>query len=76
MHINKLTRPIRASILKVQKALGSGLPESVYEAALTHAFIKSGVHVKSQLGLPVIYEDVLPEWGLRIEHPGRRCRYY
>lgn len=53
--------------LKVQRALGPGLLESVYEACLTYELIQRGLKVERQMKLPIRYGDVLLEDGLRID---------
>jgi len=47
--------------------LGPGLLESVYEIALAHELIKMGYEVKSQVGLPVVYDDIKMEMGFRMD---------
>lgn len=67
MEFNDLTYLIRGAIFKVHAALGPGLFESVYEAALIYELIQLKLSVKSQVGLPVIYNDVKLELGFRID---------
>ena len=51
----------------MHKALGPGLLESVYEAALVYESMQLGLKVISQVGLPVNYSGVLLELGFRID---------
>ena len=44
--------------LKVHKALGPGLLESVYETCLCHELGERGIPFRSQVALPVTYEGV------------------
>lgn len=67
MNINDLTYKIRGCIFKVHNTLGSGLFESVYEAALTYELIKEGFFVQTQLNLPVQYEEIKLELGFRVD---------
>jgi GxxExxY protein len=53
--------------LKIDKALGPGLFESVYEAALDFELRKRGLRVANQVGLPVRYESVRLELGFRVD---------
>ena len=48
-------------------ALGPGLLESAYEAALAYELIKEGFNVKTQVGLPVVYEEIKLDVGYRID---------
>ena len=67
MDINDLTYKIRGAIFKVHQALGPGLLESVYEAALMYELMQTGLKVVSQMGLPVNYNGVILELGFRID---------
>ena len=67
MELNDLTYLIRGAIFKVHAALGPGLFESVYEAALMYELIQHNLSVKSQVGLPVNYNDVKLALGFRID---------
>lgn len=67
MELNDLTYRIRGAIYKVHSALGPGLFESVYEAALVYELMELNLNVKSQLGLPVHYNDIILELGFRID---------
>ena len=52
---------------KVHKTLGPGLLESVYEACLAHELRQRGIQVETQIALPVIYEGLRLEAGLRLD---------
>jgi GxxExxY protein len=67
LEINDLTYQIRGAIFKVQKALGPGLLESVYEAVLVYELQQIGLKVRTQVGIPVIYENVKLELGFRLD---------
>jgi len=67
MELNELTYKIRGAIFTIHKELGPGLLESVYESALTYELIELGLHVKTQVGLPVVYKSVTLELGFRID---------
>ena len=64
---NDLSYSIRGAAFKVHSALGPGLLESVYEAALMHELQKKGLEVSSQVGFPVFYEEVKLDLGFRID---------
>lgn len=55
------------SAFKVHTALGPGLYESVYEAALTHELRKLGLQVETQVALPVLYDGIRLEVGFRLD---------
>ena len=58
---------------KVHTALGPGLLESVYEACLAYEIRKSGIKVETQVALPVIYEGVQVDAGLRMDMLIEKC---
>ena len=67
MNENEISYDIRGAAFKVHTTLGPGLLESVYEIALAHELKKMGYEGKSQVGLPVVYDDIKLEMGYRID---------
>jgi GxxExxY protein len=67
MEENDITYLIRGCIFAVYKNLGPGLLESVYEAALIYELKKQNLEVKSQVVLPVLYDDIILEVGFRLD---------
>lgn len=67
MEINIITGEIIDASIKIHKALGPGLLESVYEEVLQYELTKRGLHSLRQVPLPVIYEDVKMDVGFRID---------
>jgi GxxExxY protein len=53
--------------IKVHRALGPGLLESVYEACLCYELSKRGITYRRQVSLPVRYEEVFIETGFRLD---------
>jgi GxxExxY protein len=51
----------------VHSALGPGLLESVYEACLAYKLREQKVMVETQVTMPVMFEDVHVETGLRLD---------
>ncbi len=64
---NQIGKIIVDCALRVHKELGPGLLESTYEECLLFEIIESGLGVKQQRALPVIYKDVKLECGYRID---------
>jgi GxxExxY protein len=52
---------------KVHRALGPGLLESVYEACLCHELVRHSVPFERQISMPVVYEGLRLETGLRLD---------
>jgi GxxExxY protein len=64
---NEISYAIRGAIFNVYNELGPGLLESVYEAALCHELRQSGLEVKRQVGIPVIYSGENLDLGFRLD---------
>jgi GxxExxY protein len=64
---NDISYDIRGAAFKVHSNLGPGLLESVYEIAMAHELTKMGYEIRTQVGLPVVYDDIRMEMGFRID---------
>ncbi len=51
----------------VHKGLGPGLLEKVYEICFCHELIKMGLKVKRQIDIPIVYDGITFEEGLRLD---------
>lgn len=65
--VTQLSYEITGLAIKVHKALGPGLLESVYEKCLKHELIKNGYEVRQQLIVPVIYDNLEMDVDLRVD---------
>ncbi len=52
---------------EVHKALGPGLLEKVYEVCFCHVLRKNGFSVKRQLDIPITFDGLYFEEGLRLD---------
>ena len=64
---NTLTSEIIAAAIEVHRRLGPGFLESAYVVCLVYELRKRGLKALSQVGLPVIYDEVKLDVGYRIE---------
>jgi GxxExxY protein len=64
---NELAKIIVDLCVKIHKALGPGLLESVYEAALVHELRKLGIPVQNQIDIPAEYDGVKLDVGFRAD---------
>ena len=55
------------SAYKVHKELGPGLLETIYEICFTHELRKVGLEAKRQIDLPIIYNGLSFDEGLRLD---------
>lgn len=51
----------------VHTALGPGLLEKVYEVCFCHGLSRNGFNIKRQLDIPIVFEGIYFEEGLRID---------
>jgi len=51
----------------VHKELGPGLLEKVYEVCFCHVLSKNGYFVQRQLDIPIVFEEIVFEEGLRLD---------
>ena len=65
--LDKIARTVVDAAFTVHSKLGPGLLESVYEACLTHELEKRELIVERQLVLPVHYDGIKLDAGLRID---------
>src|SRR5205809_1080668 len=65
MNENQISAVVVDAALKIHRALGPGLLEHVYEATLAYELIKAGLWVRTQVRLPVVYEEVKLDVGFK-----------
>lgn len=67
MELNEITQTIIGCAIRVHKELGPGLLENTYEVCLVHELSKSGLTVRSQVALPVVYDGITLDAGYRVD---------
>jgi GxxExxY protein len=55
---NEIGREVVDAAVKIHRALGPGLLESVYELLLAHELAKRGLQVQRQMVVPIVYEGL------------------
>ena len=65
--LNRLTSTIIAAAIKVHRALGPGLLESVYAACLCYELRASGLTIEVQKVLPLVYEALTFDFAFRVD---------
>jgi GxxExxY protein len=63
----EIGRAVVNAAFEVHKHLGPGLLERVYEACLTHELRKAGFGVARQIEIPIQYDGLTFEEGLRLD---------
>lgn len=65
--VERIGKACLDAAFKVHTALGPGLLESVYEKALAYELTKRGFAVEVQKMVPIVYDDVQLDSGLRVD---------
>ena len=65
--VTQLSYEVVGAAIKVHKALGPGLLESVYEKCLKYELEKSGYRVRQQVEVPVYYDQLEMDTSLRLD---------
>ncbi len=63
----EIAKKIVDSAYTVHKELGAGLLEKVYETCFCHELSKRGIEFKRQIPIPIIYDGVKFDEGLRLD---------
>lgn len=64
---DNIGRSIVNAAFLVHKALGPGLLEGIYEACVAHELRKIGLGVARQIEIPIRYDGIVFEEGLRLD---------
>ncbi len=67
MDENEISYLVRKCIFNVYNKLGPGLLESVYQKILIYELEENGLKVKSELILPIIYDEKVFDVNFRID---------
>jgi GxxExxY protein len=63
----RIARDIVDAAYTVHKALSPGLLEKIYEVCFCHELAKRGLKFQRQLSLPIVYDGIVFEEGLRLD---------
>jgi len=64
---NRIGKLIVEAAFEVHKNLGPGLLEKVYEVCFAHELQKRGLNVKRQIDIPIQYDGIVFQEGLRLD---------
>lgn len=68
-----IAKKIVDSAYSVHKTLGPGLLEKIYEVCLCHELTKRGVRYQRQVDVPIIYDGIVFNEGLRLDVIVEEC---
>ena len=71
--VERLGKIALNAAFKVHTTLGPGLLESVYQVAMKHVIEKSGVAVKTDVKLPIMFEGIKLDSGLHLDMLVEKC---
>ena len=71
--VERIGKVVLNAAFKVHTNLGPGLLESVYQVAMKHALEKSGVTVKTDVKLPIMFEGIKLDSGLQLDLLVEKC---
>src|SRR5215212_6954394 len=69
----RVGKAVLNAAFKVHTALGPGLLESVYETCTAFELTRSGLHALTQVALPVTYQGIKMDAGLRPDMVVEEC---
>ncbi len=64
---NDLSNKIIGCAINVHKQLGPGLLESAYQECIYYELVQSGLHVRKEVPMPIVYKEVKLDHGYRID---------
>ena len=67
MSLNEITGIIIDTSIDIHRKLGPGLLESVYQSILSHELKKQGLRVATEVGIPVVWDNVELDLGFRAD---------
>ena len=65
--LEKIGKQIVDAAFTVHKNLGPGLLEKVYEVCFCHELAKRGINYRRQVDIPIVYDSMKFEEGLRLD---------
>jgi GxxExxY protein len=61
------SKAVIGAAIEVHRLLGPGLLESAYEECLVYELVQLGLNVERQKAVPVVYKDILIDYGYRLD---------
>ena len=69
----RVAKEVVDAAYKVHSALGPGLLENVYEICMVHDLTRRGLRVERQVALPIVFENIRLDAGLRLDMVVNKC---
>lgn len=71
--VERIGKVVLNAAYKVHTTLGPGLLESVYQASMKHVLEKSGITVRTDVKLPILFEGTKLDSGLQLDMLVEKC---
>jgi GxxExxY protein len=71
--VERVGKAVLDAAFKVHTTLGPGLLESVYETTVAYEVQKGGLLVETQVAIPIVYDKIKLESGLRLDMLVEKC---
>jgi GxxExxY protein len=71
--VERIGKVVLNAAYKVHTTLGPGLLESVYQASMKHVLEKSGLTVRIDVKLPILFEGAKLDSGLQLDMLVEKC---
>jgi len=71
--VERIGKIVLDAAFRVHTALGPGLLESVYRTAMKHVIEANGILAETEVKLPIMFEGVKLESGLRLDMLVNQC---
>lgn len=71
--VERVGKAVLDAAFKVHTALGPGLLESVYQTTIAYEVRKGGLLVETQVAIPIVYDKIKLESGLRLDMLVEKC---
>jgi GxxExxY protein len=70
---DRVAKEVVDAAYKVHSTLGPGLLENVYEVCMVHDLTRRGLRVERQVAMPIVFENIRLDAGLRLDMVVNRC---
>lgn len=67
MELNEISEKIIGCAIRVHRELGPGLLESAYQTCLIYELKETGLRIRGEVPMPIVYRDVKLDHGYRMD---------
>lgn len=67
MNSEQVSSIIINEAIYIHRTIGPGMLENVYQTCLTYRLLKRGLHLQTEMAVPVLFEEIKMECGYRAD---------